>query len=61
MGHIGKHVGVDLVANLAHALVVDQTAVGAGTCDNDLGAVDLSELLELVVVNQACGLVQAIG
>lgn len=61
VSHVGEHVGVDLVANLAHALVVDETAVGAGASDDDLGAVDERELLELIVVDQAGGLVQPVG
>lgn len=51
VSHIDNQVGADGVSNLAHALVVDQTAVGGGTGNKDLGAVQDSVLLELVVVD----------
>lgn len=60
VSHIGKHVGVDLVANLADAFVVDQTAVGTGTGNNDLGSVEHGELLELLIVDEAGLLVELV-
>lgn len=61
VSHISEHVGVDLVANLADALVVDQTAVGTGASNNDLGSVEYGELLELLIVDEAGLLVEAVG
>lgn len=60
VGHIGEHVGVDLVANFADALVVNETAVSTGASDNDLGAVEEGRLLKLVVVDEASLLVEAV-
>lgn len=53
VSHIDNEVGTDRVGNLAHALVVDETAVGGGTGNEDLGAVEDGVLLESVVVNDA--------
>lgn len=51
VSHVNNEVGTDLVGDLAHALVVNQTAVGRGTGNETLGAVHLGVLLEGVVVN----------
>jgi hypothetical protein len=51
VSHVDNKVSTDLVSDLTHALVVDQTAVGGGTGDQDLGAVHLGVGLELVVVD----------
>lgn len=61
VSHIDNQVGADGVSNLAHALVVDQTAVGGGTGNKDLGAVQDSVLLELVVVDDTSVEVNAVG
>lgn len=61
VSHVSQQVGVDLVADFAHALVVDEPAVGAGSGHDNLGPVDGRELLELAVVDQTRGLVQAVG
>lgn len=61
MGHIGEHVRVDLVTDLADALVVDEATIGASTCHNDLGSVKSRKLLHLVVVNLTSRLVKAVG
>lgn len=61
MGHVDNEVGTDLVSDLAHALVVDQTAVGGGTGNQTLGAVQLSVGLQRVVVNDAGLQVDAVG
>lgn len=53
VSHIHHQVAANLVGNLTHALVVDLTAVGGGTGDEDLGTVHEGVLLELIVVNQA--------
>lgn len=60
VSHVGQQVGVGLVADLAHALIVDKTAVGTGAGNNDLGAVDERKLLELVVVDQTGRLIQSV-
>lgn len=51
VSHIDDEVGANLIGNLAHALVVNQTAVGRGTSDQTLGAVHLGVTLESVVVD----------
>lgn len=61
MGHIGHEVGVDLIADLAETGVVDQTAVGGGAGNNDLGAVGDGQLLEFVVVDVASLLIETVG
>lgn len=60
MGHISEHVGVDLVANLTDALVVNQATVGAGAGNDDLGAVEERKLLKLLVVDESGLLIQAV-
>lgn len=61
VGHIDNQVSANGVSNLAHALVVDQTAVSGGTGNKDLGAVQDSVLLELVVVDDASVEVDTVG
>lgn len=61
VGHVDNEVGTDLVSDLAHALVVDQTAVGRGTSNQALGAVHLSVSLQSVVVNDAGLQVDTVG
>ena len=61
MSHVHHEVAADLVSDLAHAGVVDLTAVGGGTGNEDLGAVHQGILLELVVVDQASVEVDTVG
>jgi len=61
VSHVDHEVAADLVANLAEALVVDGTAVGRGTGNDDLGSVHESVLLELVVVDDASLEVDTVG
>lgn len=61
VSHIHNEVGADLVSNLTHALVVNQTAVGRGTGDQALGAVELSVGLQGVIVNDASLEVDTVG
>lgn len=61
VSNIDDKVGANGVGNLAHALVVNQTAVGRGTGDKDLGAEELGVLLEGIVVNDAGVNVDAVG
>jgi hypothetical protein len=61
VSHVDDEVGTDEVGNLAHALVVNQTAVGRGAGDEDLGAVEDNVLLELLVVDDAGLEVDAVG
>lgn len=61
VSHINNQVGADGISNLAHALVVDQTAVSGGTGNEDLGAVQDSVLLELVVVDDTSLEVDTVG
>ena len=51
VSHVDDEVGANLIGNLAHALVVNQTAVGGGTGDQTLGAVHLGVTLKSVVVD----------
>jgi hypothetical protein len=53
VGHVDHQVGAHRVGNLAHALVVDQTAVGRRAGHEDLGSVERGRLLEHVVVDDA--------
>lgn len=53
MCHVDDKVGTDKVRNLAHAGVVDVTAVCGGTGNEDLGTVEDGGLLEHVVVDDA--------
>jgi hypothetical protein len=61
VGHVDNKVGTDLVSDLAHALVVDQTAVGRGTGNQDLGTVQLSVGLKGVIVDDAGLQVDTVG
>lgn len=61
VGHVDNKVGTNLVGDLAHALVVNQTAVGRGTSDQDLGAVQLSVGLEGVIVDDTGLQVDTVG
>ena len=61
VGHVDNEVGADLVSDLTHAGVVDQTAVGRGTGNNALGAVELSVVLKHVVVNETSLEVDTVG
>lgn len=60
VGHIRQHIRANLVADITDALVVDQSAVGTRAGNNDLGTVKQGELLELLIVNEARLLVQAV-
>lgn len=51
MGHINDQVSTDKVSDLAHALVVDQTAVGRSTSDKNLWSVHEGIGLKSVVVD----------
>ena len=60
VGHVDNQVGTDEVGDLAHASVVDLTAVRRGTGNESLGAVEDNSLLEHIVVDDAGGLVDAV-
>mmetsp|Transcript_8304 Transcript_8304/g.12076 ORF Transcript_8304/g.12076 Transcript_8304/m.12076 type:complete len:462 (-) Transcript_8304:187-1572(-) len=60
VGHVGDQVGAALVGDGPHAGVVDEAAVGAGAGNQDLRSDAHGELLALVVVNEACGLIQSV-
>lgn len=53
VGHVDNQVGADLVGDFPHSLVVDQSAVGRGTGDQDLWSEQNGGFLQHVVVNQA--------
>jgi hypothetical protein len=61
VSHIDHQVGADRIGNLAHASIVNQAAVGRGTSDKDLGAVEQSIGGESVIVNDAGLVVDAVG
>lgn len=61
MCHVHHQVAADLVSDLAHAGVVDLTAVCGGTSHKDLGAVHERILLELIVIDQTGVEVDAVG
>lgn len=61
VSHVDNEVSTDLVGDLAHALVVNETAVGGGTGDKTLGAVHLGVALELVVVDDTGLKVNTVG
>lgn len=61
VGHVDDKVSTNLVSNLAHALIVNETAVGRGTGNKDLGSVEDGGLLEHVVVNDTSGEVDTVG
>lgn len=58
VGHVGEEVGADVVADGAHAGVVVVARVGAEPGDDELGKEHAGRLVELVIVDQACLLVQ---
>mmetsp|Transcript_8306 Transcript_8306/g.12087 ORF Transcript_8306/g.12087 Transcript_8306/m.12087 type:complete len:440 (-) Transcript_8306:187-1506(-) len=60
VGHVCDQVGAALVGDGPHAGVVDEAAVGAGAGNQDLRSDAHGELLALVVVNEACGLIQSV-
>jgi hypothetical protein len=53
VSHIDNKVGTDGVGDLAHALVVNETAVSRGTSNKDLRAEENGVLLECIIVNDA--------
>lgn len=53
MSHIDNKVSTDRIGNLAHTLVVDKTAVGGSTGNEDLRAVEDGVLLEGVIIDDA--------
>lgn len=53
VSHIDNKVGTNGVGDLAHALVVNETAVSRGTGNKDLGAEEDGVLLESIIVNNA--------
>jgi len=61
VGHVDDEVGTDLVGDLSHASIVDETAVGRGTGDEDLGSVHEGVLLQTVVVDDASLEVDSVG
>ena len=61
MSHIGEEVGASLISKLAHALVLDQAAVGGGTGNQTLGAVELSVGLQGIVINDTSLKVDTVG
>lgn len=61
VGNINDEVGANGVSNLAHALIVDEAAVGRGTGNENLGAEELGILLELVIIDDAGLEVHAVG
>lgn len=61
VSHVDNEVGTDRVGNLAHALVVDQTAVGGSTGNKHLGAVQDGVLGKLVIVDDASLEVDTVG
>ncbi len=61
VSHVHNEVGADLVSDLAHASIVNQTAVGRSTSDQALRAVELGIGLEGVVVDDPSLKVDAVG
>lgn len=53
VGHVNDEISADRVSDLTHAGIVDLSAVGRSTGDENLGAEKTSSLLELVVVDDA--------
>jgi hypothetical protein len=51
--HVNDEIGANKVCNLAHAAIVDQTAVCGSSSHKDLWSVHQSILLQFVVVNNA--------
>lgn len=61
VSHVDNEVSANAVGDLAHASIVDQAAVSGGTSDENLRAVELSILLEHVIVDDAGLEVHAVG
>lgn len=61
VSHVDDEVGTDGIGDLAHARIVDQTAVGGGTGNKALGAVELGVGLEGVIVDDASLQVNTVG
>lgn len=61
VSHVDNEVGTHRVGNLAHALVVDQTAVGGSTGNKHLGTVQDGVLRKLVIVDDASLEVDTVG
>ena len=61
MGHVDNEVSADLISDLAHTGVVNQTAVSRSTRNKTLGAVELSVVLKHVVVNNSSLEVDTVG
>jgi hypothetical protein len=61
VSHVHNEIGADLVSDLAHAGIVNQTAVGGSTSDQALRAVELGIGLEGVVVDDTGLEVDAVG
>jgi hypothetical protein len=51
VGHINNKVGTNEVGNLAHAGIIDQSAVGGCTSNKDLWSVHQSILLKLIIID----------
>ena len=54
MRHVGQQVGADVVGDVAEALVVKETRVGACSGDDHVWTEKPSEIGELIVVDGAC-------
>mmetsp|Transcript_19454 Transcript_19454/g.34683 ORF Transcript_19454/g.34683 Transcript_19454/m.34683 type:complete len:299 (-) Transcript_19454:608-1504(-) len=61
VSHVGQQPSLVLVSDGAHAGVVIVARVGGRASDDELGAEQLGRLLDLVVVDEAGGLVQPVG
>lgn len=59
--HVDDEVGADEVSNLANASVVYKPAVGRGTGDDGLGAVEDGSFLEHVIIDYACLEINPVG
>ena len=58
--HVGHEVGVRLITDLAHALIVDKAAVSTRASNDNLGPIEGRKLLQLVVVDGACLFIKTI-
>ena len=61
VSHVDDKVGTNRVGDLAHTLVIDEAAVGRGTCNESLGAEELDILFEHIVVNDAGLFIYTVG
>lgn len=61
MGHVDNQISTDRIGNLAHSLVVNETAVSRSSGNEDLGAVKLSIGGKGVVVDDASLEVDLVG